>query len=294
MPETSRIEYKRELNDEVDLEKEVIAFLNYKEGGSIYFGIDKYDRTVGVSDIDGYCSIVKATKQVLDKIDLENRTRSRITSKDRIDTRMWNAIAIREAVINAIVHNDYTREVPPKFELFDDRIEITSAGGLPESLNEEEFFMGYSVPRNQELMRIYKDLELVEHLGSGVPRILETYSKECFVFTENFIRMVFPNAWNLNEEDKSNKQVTQQVTQQVTNEVIALVLLVNQEQKREELQNLLALKDRENFRRSYLQPAIKEGFIEMTIPDKPNSRMQKYRLTLKGQDLQEQLKKNNK
>ncbi len=46
---------------------------------------------------------------------------------------------MREAVINAIVHNDYTREVQPKFEIFADRIEITSAGALPESLSQTEF-----------------------------------------------------------------------------------------------------------------------------------------------------------
>ena len=47
-----------------------------------------------------------------------------------------------------------------------DRIEITSAGGLPEGLSKQEFFEGFSVPRNKELMRIFKDLELVEQLGS--------------------------------------------------------------------------------------------------------------------------------
>lgn len=65
MSETSRIEYKRELNDEVDLEKEVIAFLNYKEGGSIYFGIDKHDRTVGVSDIDGDMLKIKIVSRII-------------------------------------------------------------------------------------------------------------------------------------------------------------------------------------------------------------------------------------
>lgn len=50
-PETNRIEYKRELTD--DLEKEAIAFLNYHEGGIIYIGIDKAGKTVGISDIDG-------------------------------------------------------------------------------------------------------------------------------------------------------------------------------------------------------------------------------------------------
>ncbi len=140
----------------------------------------------------GFCSQIKATKSVLDKIDLENRTAATITSKERKEQRLWNAIALREAIINAFVHNDYTREIPPKFEICADRIEITSAGSLPEGLSKEEFFEGYSIPRNKELMRIYKDLEMVEQLGSGIPRILETYGKECFQFSENFLRMVFP------------------------------------------------------------------------------------------------------
>jgi len=53
MPETNRIEYKRELNIDVDIEREVIAFLNYHEGGVIYIGIDKTGNVVGVSDADG-------------------------------------------------------------------------------------------------------------------------------------------------------------------------------------------------------------------------------------------------
>lgn len=153
----------------------------------------------------GYCSLIKATKSVLDKIDLENRTAATITSKERKEQRLWNAIALREAIINAFVHNDYTREIPPKFEIFADRIEITSAGSLPEGLSKEEFFEGYSIPRNKELMRIYKDLEMVEQLGSGIPRILETYGKECFHFSENFLRMVFPAV----------EKVTPQATSQV-------------------------------------------------------------------------------
>ncbi|MET4143070.1 RNA-binding domain-containing protein [Pedobacter sp. UYP1] len=140
----------------------------------------------------GYESLIKATKQVLDKLSVENKTLTRITAKERIEIRFWDPIALREAVINAIVHNDYTNEVPPKFEIFDDRIEITSTCSLPDGLSLEEFFQGFSIPRNKEIMRIYKDLDLVEQLGSGIPRILESYSKECFKFTEHFLRMSFP------------------------------------------------------------------------------------------------------
>jgi ATP-dependent DNA helicase RecG len=176
------------------------GFLNYvgylladHNGTSIK--VAKYKGTNRVTLIEnneyGYCSLVKATKQVLDKLELENKTLSKITYKERENRRLWHPIALREAVINAIVHNDYTHEVPPKFELFDDRIEITSAGGLPDALNQDEFFEGISIPRNKELMRIFKDLDMVEQLGSGVPRILENYDTSCFVFSQHFLRMTF-------------------------------------------------------------------------------------------------------
>jgi ATP-dependent DNA helicase RecG len=150
----------------------------------------------------GYCSLIKATKQVLDKLELENKTFATITSKERINKRLWNAVALREAVINAIVHNDYTHEIPPKFEIFADRIEITSAGSLPDSISQDEFFEGISVPRNKELMRVFKDLDLVEQLGSGIPRIIETYGRECVNFTTNFVRMTFMAAANVHEVRK--------------------------------------------------------------------------------------------
>ena len=140
----------------------------------------------------GYCSLIKATKSVLTKLEIENKTAAKITPMERVETPLWDRVALREAVINAIVHNDYSFEVPPKFEIFPDRLEITSAGRLPESLSREEFFTGIPIPRNKELMRIYCDLDIVESLGSGIPRILRAYSEDCFHFTENFIRITFP------------------------------------------------------------------------------------------------------
>lgn len=227
----------------------------------------------------GYCSLIKATKSVLDKVDLENRTATKITSREREEQRLWSDIALREGIINAFVHNDYTREIPPKFEIFSDRIEITSAGSLPEGLSREEFFEGFSIPRNKELMRIYKDLELVEQLGSGIPRILEHYEKECFHFSENFLRMVFPSV------EEVTPQVIPQVTPQVTPQVKKLLEVFDGEHRRHELQEKLGLSDREYFRSSYLQPAIDAGCVELTIPDKPQSSKQQYRLTSLGKSV---------
>lgn len=251
----------------------VAYLLNDVNGISVK--IAKYDGLDRVDLIEnneyGYCSLMKATKQVLDKIEVENKTLAKITSKERKETKLWNPVALREAVINAIVHNDYTSEVPPKFEFFDDRVEITSFGSLPQGMTEKEFFEGYSVPRNKELMRVFRDLDLVEHLGSGVPRILRSYGKECFKFTENFLRMTFP--------------ASEQVTPQVTPQVEYLLKIFEGTHYRSELQEKLNLSDREYFRKNYLKPAIEEGLVALTIPDKPTSIKQQYYLTEKGEQL---------
>ncbi len=246
----------------------VAYLLSDNNGNSIkvakYAGVDRVDLIE--SNEYGYCSLIKAAKQVLDKLELENRTATKITSKKRIDTRLYAPVALREAVINAIVHNDFSNEVPPKFELFSDRLEITTAGNIPQGLSQTEFFEGYSIPRNKQIMRIFKDIEMVEYLGSGIPRILKSYQESSFIFSENFIRMVFPSSSTMNAE------------------VTKLLQVCNGEKTRSELQESLSLKHDENFRKAYIKPALEQGLIEMTIPDKPKSRLQKYRLTALGKE----------
>lgn len=168
--------------------------------------------------------------------------------------------------------------MPPKFEIFPDRLEITSAGRLPESLSKEEFFNGISIPRNKELMRVYRDVELVESLGSGIPRILRAYGEDSFKFTDNFIRITFPISGRDHASDHASAQVKK------------LLSVLSGEKGRSELQELLSIKNRDYFRTDYLTPAVYNGYIELTIPDKPNSQNQKYRLTAKGLALKEALK----
>lgn len=167
--------------------------------------------------------------------------------------------------------------MPPKFEIFPDRLEITSSGRLPESLSKEEFFNGISIPRNKELMRVYRDVELVESLGSGIPRILRAYGEDSFKFTDNFIRITFPISGRDHASDHASAQVKK------------LLSVLSGEKGRSELQELLSIKNRDYFRTDYLVPAVNNGYIELTIPDKPNSQNQKYRLTAKGLALKDAL-----
>lgn len=128
-------------------------------------------------------------------------------------------------------------------------------------------------------MRIYRDLKLVESLGSGIPRILRAYVEECFKFTDNFIRITFP--------------ITAHDVDNVSEYIRTLVANIDGEVDRETLQSTLGIKHRTYFRNTYLKPSINEGYIEFTLPNEKQSKLQKYRLTAKGLLLKETLKNSN-
>lgn len=147
--------------------------------------------------------------------------------------------------------------------------------------------------------QLTKEKVLVEQLGSGIPRILETYGKECFQFSANFLRMVFPclrashrqaSAEPVNTTEQAIDQAIDQATDQATDQVKALLSVMINEHNRSELMDFLNLSHNHTFRQNYLHPAIEKGLIELTIPDKPNSSKQKYRLTVKGKQLKEHIK----
>jgi predicted HTH transcriptional regulator len=154
-----------------------------------YAGTDKVDLTE--TREYGHRCIITATNRILDRLDSENRTFAKITSKKRLEKERVNTIALREAVINAIVHNDYTKGVP-LIEIFSDRIVVTSCGGLVEGLAEEDFYKCRSMPRNRELMRVFRDMELVEQIGSGMSRILKAYDRKIFEISPSFTIVTFP------------------------------------------------------------------------------------------------------
>lgn len=172
-----------------------VAYLLADENGvsikvAKYAGSDKVDLVE--NEEYGYCSLIKATHQVLEKLKIENITRAKVTNAKRVEKNLIEPIPMREAVINAIVHSDFSREIPPVFEIFNDKMVFTSYGGLIQGQSKEDFFSCSSMPRNRELMRVFKDVGLVEQLGSGMSRILKEYDKSIFHISEHFIKVEFP------------------------------------------------------------------------------------------------------
>lgn len=170
-----------------------------------YAGTDKCDLLE--TQEFGYCSLLKAMDKLWDKIDVENRTMARVTGQlRREEKRLVDYTALREAFINAFVHNDYTTEQAPIVEIFSDRMTITSYGGLVHELSQEEFFNGRSIPRNRELMRIFHDMDWVEQLGSGIHRILRKYPKEIYEISEHFVVVTFKFAEPLTDDQGVSQQ----------------------------------------------------------------------------------------
>lgn len=170
--------------------------------------VAKYTGTTKVDLVEneeyGYCSLIKAANHVLEKMKIENVTKVKVTSTKRIEKNLVESVPLREALINAVVHNDFSREIPPVFEVFSDRIEITSYGGLIPGQSKEDFFSCSSMPRNRELMRVFKDLGLVEQLGSGMSRILQSYDRSIFEISDHFIKAIFPFSLFANDEIVAN------------------------------------------------------------------------------------------
>ena len=100
-----------------------------------------------------------------------------------------------------------------------------------------------------------------------------TTNAESSVFVEFMLKMVLAAV-----EARS----TPEVTPEVAPEVKKMLSIINGEMTRKQIQEILGLKDEKHFREHYQQPAVFLGLIEMTIPGKPNSRLQKYRITPKG------------
>ncbi len=229
---------------------------------SIRFG--KYQGTNAVDLIEnedfGNCSIIKATKNILNKIEIENRIFTKIEYPERKEIKMFDFVAVREAVVNAIVHNDWSNEYAPKFEMFSDRLVISSNGGIQPSTTKEEFLEGYSLPKNKELMKVFNDLDLVEQMGTGIIRILQSYDKNSFKFFPNFIRVTFPfneNKFkNIRQDNIKNDKLTE-----IQNSIIGL-MLDSPTITQETLSRLLNVNIRTIQRN--IKTLIEKGLIERT------------------------------
>ena len=139
----------------------------------------------------GYGCILTSYEKIKTRLQAENICISDTTVRPRNDIYLFDYDSANEAVLNALVHNDWTI-TEPQISMFSNRLEILSHGGLPRGMTKEQFFGGISIPRNATLMRVFLNMGLTEHTGHGVPTIVDRYGKEVFDIEDNYIRCTIP------------------------------------------------------------------------------------------------------
>ena len=196
----------------------------------------------------GYCCLITATQRILDRLTAENTVYAKIEYNGRKEVEMIDSKALKEAVINAMVHSDYTLSTTPIIELYSDRIEITSGGGLPQGLSQEEFLEGVTAQRNKELIRVFKDVDLIENIGSGVLRILDAYDKSCFKFMEHFLRVSFKYRENPFEYEDTAKTKSSKLGSKLAVSEEEILKLCRNERSLKEITEYFGYKDVYKFK----------------------------------------------
>ena len=149
-------------------------------------------------------SLLKQLNDVFEFIDRYNCNRSEIKGLYRIDKRDYPVEAVREALLNAFVHRDYSYSDSALISIFDDRIEFLSIGGLVRGITFDDLMLGISVARNRNLANLFYRLTLIEAYGTGMPKIMRSYEsftvKPRIEITGNAFKITLPNVNEVSEK----------------------------------------------------------------------------------------------
>jgi ATP-dependent DNA helicase RecG len=120
-------------------------------------------------------SLLRQLNSAFDFLSLSNNLNAAFSGLDRIERYDYPEEAIREAMLNAIVHRDYAFSGSIIVNIYDDRIEFVSLGGLMPGLIKEDLFAGVSQPRNERLANVFYRVKLIEAYGTGLRKIMQYY-----------------------------------------------------------------------------------------------------------------------
>ena len=210
----------------------------------------------------------------------------------RVDKPDYAERAVTEALVNALIHRDYIvlgSEI--HIDMFDDRVEITSPGGMfgGGSIQEHDIYSIRSMRRNPVIADLFHRMKYMERRGSGLRKIVSeteklpgytgAYKPE-FSSTATDFRVILKNVnYHHGQSIMDTTQVKTQVTPQVKTQVAIsdkILAFCSAPHSKAEIAEYCGYKNTKNFTKRYLRPLLDSGTLKMTIPDKPNSRNQRY------------------
>ena len=212
-------------------------------------------------------------KEAVDFVRTNSRTKS-VVGEDgmRHDKDEYPTIAIREAILNALVHRDYsmhTENVPIRIEMYRDRMEIVNSGGLYGKITIDSLGKVRPETRNAALANMLELLKITENRYSGIP----TIRRECkeaglpapvFSVLHGEFKVVFKN--NIFKEEAIIDK---------TNMSEAILTFCEEPRSRSELIEFTGM-SRFYTMSALVQPLVDEGKLRMTLPEKPKSPKQKF------------------
>jgi ATP-dependent DNA helicase RecG len=183
-----------------------------------------------------------------------------------------------------VTHREYTSTASVQVMIFADRLEVWNPGTLPPPLTPARLRKPHgSVPCNPLLAEPLYLTKYIERMGTGTGDMIRRcrnvgLDEPGFALTDGFVVTI-------RRKPELAFKAVGGMTGEVTGEVQRLLTVMVGEMKRTDIQEALALRHEDYFREAYLLPALTTGVIEMTIPGKPTSSKQRYRLTQKGRNL---------
>lgn len=205
-------------------------------------------------------SILKQLNDVYEFIDLNNKTKAVFSGLERIDTRDYPEDAIREALLNAIVHRDYSFSASILISIFDDRIEFVSLGSIVSGLTLDDIMIGASQSRNENLADVFYRLKLIESYGTGISKILLSYEKYDFkpefIATDGAFCVKLPN---INFDNRPKQLQNNHIQNEPSLNKVLDFISTNSSITRKDVENLCGVK--QTMALSILKKYEKMGLI---------------------------------
>lgn len=208
--ETENIEFKSQFTDDSNLEmlvsdqcKHTVKIAVFADEANTQFRDSK--------EFSG--SVFKQLDHAYEYLSLCNKTEATFKGLERIEKKNYPDAALREALLNAIVHRDYSFSGSIIINVNDRQMEFISIGGLLPGLSPEDIRSGISQPRNNKLAEIFHRLRLIESYGTGIRKIYSLYEK-CseqprIEVTPNTFKIILPNMNVFAREEE--KEITPQM-----------------------------------------------------------------------------------
>lgn len=262
------------------------------------------DKAVIFDHIDIHDSLPQAVDSIMLFLKKHAMRGADFSNTRRKDVWSIPLTLLREAVINALVHTDYSqRGAPIRIAFFDDRIEIENPGILLPGMTVEEMRQGVSKIRNHVIARVFKELNLIEQWGSGVRRIYAealalNLPEPQYLEVGMHVRVIVYLAQTLLVPNASLPSVVTRPESRPESRpelkslpgldsplaVKVMGMLLEANASKAQLAKQLGHKSVSGELKKQITNLLTLEFIEMTLPDVPNSRLQKYRLTDLGRE----------